>query len=362
MNIIILAGGSGTRLWPMSRSKKSKQFTAVIGEKTLLETTLNRFAGVYPKSKIFISTTPQCINNIKKILPDFPEKNIIVEPERRDTAAAMGYVAGFMSLIEPDEPMVFIPSDHYIRNTAKFLEVLKVAEENIKKTGKLIDVGIVPETPSTALGYTNIGKRISNQAGIEIYEFLGHKEKPVYEKAKEYIKSGDYLWHGNFYMWTPKFFLQAFKKYAPEVYSPLEKVIKLLEQKGESKEIAQRYSEIPRVMIDYAVTEKMSPKDILIIKGEFGWSDIGDWNVLHKKATLEKDESGNVFKGDWINLDTTQSLIYSYSGKVVATIGVDDMIIVDTPDALLVCPKGRSQDVKKIVEEMKKSKKRRKYL
>jgi mannose-1-phosphate guanylyltransferase len=362
MKIIILAGGSGTRLWPMSRAAKSKQFNAVIGEKTLLETTLDRFAGSYAPHKIFISTTPQCLANVRQILPSFSKENIIIEPEGRDTAAAMGYVSGFMSLLDPDEPMVFIPSDHYIKDTAKFLEVLQVAEEKIKDTGKLVDVGIVPESPSTALGYTKIGKMLSNKNGIEIYEFLGHKEKPVYEKAKKYLESGNYLWHGNFYMWTPKLFLEAFKKYSPEVYNPLHKVIKFLQEKKSEKEIALQYSKIPRVMIDYAVTEKMNPRDIFIIKGDFGWSDIGDWDVLHKKAVLEKDKEGNLFQGDWVGLDTSQSLIYSYPEKIVATIGVDDMIIVDTPDALLVCPKGRSQDVKKIVEKMKKDRKRKKYL
>ncbi len=362
MQIVILAGGRGTRLWPLSRTGKSKQFNAITGEKTMLEITLNRFLGSYPKEKIFISTTPECLENVTKTLPDFPQEQIIVEPEMRDTAAAMGFVAGFLSLKNPDEPLAFIASDHHIHNQAKFLEILKVAEQEIKATGKLLDVGIVPEGPSTALGYTRIGQRIKVENGVEIFEFLGHKEKPEYKVAQEYVKSGEYLWHGNFYMWTPSAFLGAFETYAPEIYQKLKEIVELLKAKAPAEKIKSIYQEIPKVMIDLALTEKMNSHDILIIKGEFGWSDIGGWDVLHKKLAVKQDEQGNLVKGEWVGIDTSQSLIYSYPGKLVATIGVDDLVVVDTPDALLICPKGRSQEVKKMVEEIKKLRDGEKYL
>ncbi|MBD3244506.1 MAG: hypothetical protein GF335_00750 [Candidatus Moranbacteria bacterium] len=387
MNIVILAGGSGTRLWPMSRTNKSKQFSKIIGNKTLLEVTLDRFKNNYPQKNIYISTIPQYCQNIKEILPNFPLENIIVEPDKRDTAAAMGYVASVLYLKEPDEPMIFVASDHYIGNEDLFINALKVAEKEIRRTRKMFDIGIVPDYPSTALGYTKIGKRLKKDSDVKIYEFLGHKEKPTYEKAKGYVSSGEYLWHGNFYMWTPRLFLKAFKKYAPDIYIHLKKIIKLIRQNGIKtsdgkgmevipcqmpinfdqlpafkKKIFETYSQIRKEMIDYAITEKMDNSEIRIIKGEFFWSDVGNWNDLHKKLVTSKDSKGNLVKGDWVGIDTTQSIIYTHKNKLVATIGLDDIVIVDTPDALLVCPKGRAQDVKQIIDKIKLNKKRDKYL
>lgn len=362
MNIVILAGGSGTRLWPMSRQKKAKQFNAIINHKTMLENTIERFSGSYPARNIFISTNKENLDNVLMLLPDFPRENIIIEPEKRDTAAAMGYVCAVMSLKAPDEPLAFIASDHYIMDKERFLATLAVAEEKIKKTKKLVDIGITPESPSTALGYTHIGKKLDKNNGVEVYEFLGHTEKPKHKIAQEYVKSGNYLWHGNFYMWTPRLFLSAFKKYAPEIYGPLKIIAGLLKKGGDEQAIAKTYKKIPKVMIDYALTEKMSPKDILIIRGDFGWSDIGSWDVLHKKLSVSADEQGNLVKGKWMGIDTSQSIVYSCCDKLVATIGVGDLVVIDTEDVLLVCPKGRSQDVKKMVEMLKEQKKYNKYL
>ncbi|MBD3300577.1 MAG: NTP transferase domain-containing protein [Candidatus Moranbacteria bacterium] len=374
MKIVILAGGSGTRLWPMSRRNSPKQFSKVMGKKTLLEITLNRFKKEYSLDKIYISTTPGYYKNVIKILPDFKVQNIIVEPEKRDTAAAMGYVAAVLSVDDPSEPLAFVASDHYIKDNNLFLQTLEIAEAEIKRTGKLLDIGIVPEYPSTALGYTRIGAQVRTEKGIEIYEFLGHKEKPSYKVAQKYFDKREYLWHGNFYMWTPEMFLEAFKKYAPEVYKPLEEIRDILKKDKKSivykgrrstkKQmlIGKIFRKIPKTMIDYAITEKMKPRDILIIKGEFGWSDVGSWNDLHKRMLNKADSKGNLVKGNWMGVDTTHSLVYTTSGKMVATIGLDDMVIVDTKDALLVCPRGRSQDVKAIIEKLKKNKKRKKYL
>lgn len=354
MNIIILAGGSGTRLWPMSRKKKAKQFNKIVNQATMLENTLDRFKDDYKKENIYISTNLESYDNVLKVVPDFPKDNIIIEPEKRDTAAAMGYVCAFMSIEHPDEPLAFIPSDHYIKDPVKFLASIKAAEGKILSTKKLVDIGITPESPSTALGYTWIGKKVDDVNGIAIYEFLGHKEKPELELAKQYFESGEYLWHANFYMWTPRLFLEAFKKYAPDIYAPLEDIIGLLKTKDYEK-VAEVYAKIPKTMIDYAVTEKMDPKDILIIKGEFGWSDIGSWDVLHKKLDSNADDKGNLVKGQWVGIDTAKSLIYAEGKKLVATVGIEDMIIVDTKDALLICPKDRCQDVKKLVELIQKS-------
>lgn len=351
MRIVILAGGGGSRMWPISRSDRPKQLCDLISEKTMLEETIDRFSD-YPKEKIFIATTKELLSKIRKTLPEFPQENIIIEPSRRDTAPAMGYAALRLSLLDEDEPIAFIPSDHYIGRIDIFLKSIKEAGKVIEETGRLLDISIHPTIPTTSLGYTKVGKKEFERDGIEFFEFLKHVEKPDYKTAQGYLEEGSYLWHANYYMWTPKFFLGAYKKYAPKIYEGLMKIKELIE-KNDEEEIDRVYSEMERISIDYAITEKMDSKELLIIKGAFEWKDIGAWDTLHENLMTKTDERRNLVKGSRLNIDTSGSIIYGKDEKLIATIGIDDLVIIDTDDALLVCPKSRAQDVKKIVEELK---------
>ncbi|MFA6296098.1 MAG: sugar phosphate nucleotidyltransferase [Patescibacteria group bacterium] len=360
LKIVILAGGTGTRFWPQSRESTPKQFSKIIADKTMIELTYERFLADFKKEDIYFSTNQKFAKIIKKIFPKVSKENIIIEPEKRDTAPAMGFVAAYLDNKFPNDPMVFIPSDHYIADVKKFIQSLKLASKFIEKTGKMMDIAITPNFPSTVLGYTHIGKKSQETNGIKIYEFKGHVEKPDYKTAERYLKAGDYLWHANFYMWTPKLFLEAYKKYSPIHYKSLAKIKEYLKNK-DLKKADDEFKKMPKDSIDYAITEKMDPKDVLIIKGEFGWSDIGAWDVLYDQLSKEQDASKNMVKAVWEGLDTTGCLVYGPKDKIIATIGVDDMIIIDTPDALLVCPQSRAQDVKKIVESLK-AKKKEKYL
>lgn len=352
MRVVILAGGSGSRLWPMSRSDVPKQFCKLTSDKTMLEETLDRFKD-YPAEKKFIATTKKLASEIKQILPDFPEENIIIEPEKRDTAPAMGFNAVHLGLQDMDEPMVFVASDQQINKVDEFLNVLEQAETVIKETGKMLDISIYPTEPNTALGYTKVGKKVIDKNGVEFYEFLGHKEKPGFETAKRYLEEGDYFWHANYYMWTPQKFLEAYQKYAPEMYEILKKIEAEIKGANNQEVIAELYGQMEKISIDYAIAEKMNPKDVLIIKGEFGWRDIGTWDTLYENLLSRADKRKNVIKANVVTKDTSGTMIYGNKDKLIATIGVDDMVIVDTDDALLVCPKSRAQDVKKIIEELK---------
>lgn len=352
MQIVILAGGGGSRLWPMSRSDKPKQFCRLISEKTMFEETLERFKD-FPQEKIYIATTKDLLSQVQALIPNFPVENIIVEPGRRDTGPAMGYAATFLNLINPDEPVAFIPSDHYIGRTDRFLNSIREAEGVIKETGKMLDISIYPTVPNTALGYTKIGIKKFEKNGVEFYEFLAHKEKPDFATAKEYIEAGNYLWHANYYMWTPKKFLEAYEKYAPELFSKLKEIAGLMKTKDKEAEIKKIYLSMNKISIDYAVTEKMDPKSVLIIQGEFDWKDIGAWDTLYENLLTKTDERRNLVRGERLNIDTSGCIIYGNDKKLIATVGVDDLVIVDTDDALLICPKGRSQEVKKAVEELK---------
>jgi len=362
MKVVILAGGTGTRFWPMSRKSLPKQFCAITSKEPMIKCTYDRYTKVFKKSDIYISCNEKFVPLIKKILKGFPDNHFIVEPEKRDTAPAMGYAAAFMAVKFANEPMVFAPSDHFFAEEGKFLKSLKTAEEFIKKSGKFLDVGAVPTFPSTVLGYTRVGSIFKKENGTEVYRFKGHVEKPDYKKAKKYLEAGDYLWHVNYYMNTPAKFLEAYKKYQPAMHKQLLEIKALFATAKKSNDynkekIYEVYGKLKKDSFDYAITEKMSPNDFLIIKGDFGWSDVGAWDVLYEQLSREVDNEKNLIRANWQGVDTNECLVYGKKDKMIATIGLSNMVVVDTDDALLICPKGRSQDVKKIVDQIKKNKK-----
>ena len=359
MNAVILAGGVGMRLWPMSRSKKPKQFFNVIGNEPLIRDTYRRLLRFFPAEKIFLSISPGFEAHPHEHFPDIPADHIFIEPEKRDTGPAMGYVAALLELQDPDEPLVFIPADHYIGDEELFLRCLAVGEKLVRETGKLVDIGIKPTFPSTVLGYTKIAERIRTEGGIEVFAFAGHREKPPYETAKKFLEDGSYLWHANYYMWTPRRFLEAIGRYHPEAGKILRAIQSLCHSEGAERlknpegsfagaqdDISSLYSALPKISFDYAVTEKMNVEDVLIIRGDFGWSDIGTWDTLYDRLA---DGEKNLVKGQCVTIDTNGSLIYGPADKLITVVGLDNIVVVDTGDALLVCRRDEAQRVKDLV-------------
>ncbi len=355
MKYVILAGGGGTRLWPLSRSSRPKQFLRLIDDRTLLELTVERLGKDIPSSKLFFSVTEETAHFVRELFPKVSEDQLIIEPEKRDTGPAMGFVAAVLELSDPDEPIAFLPSDHFIRDTERFVQSLQVADDLIRETGCLLDIGVIPTWPNTNLGYTRVGERKFERNGIAIHQFRGHTEKPPIEEAEAFVASGEYLWHANYYMWTPRRFLEAYETYAPETAATLRTIQKLWKQ-GDRAGVAREYATLEKISIDYAITEKIDPSRVLIVQAPFDWSDVGLWSVL--KKLREENPNDNVASGsELLAIDSQNCLVYGEKKKVIATVGVRDLLVVDTGDALLVCRNDRDQDIKLVVEELKRRQK-----
>lgn len=350
MLAVVLAGGGGTRLWPRSRRAAPKQFLRLFGDKTLLELTADRVAGVIRPDQLFFAVTAATRPLLERIYPQLPSSQVLEEPERRDTGPAMGFAAAVLAVRWPDEPLVFLPSDHFIRDVDRFRATLQAADSLIRETGCLVDVGVVPTWPNPNLGYTRVGERLETRAGVEVFAFRGHVEKPTPDRAAALIAAGDHLWHANYYAWTPRRFLEAFVQYAPALGQGLTEIQRLW-QRGDHAAVARVYGTLEKISIDFAVTEKLDPSKVRILRAPFDWSDVGLWGTL--KQLNEENPTDVVVEGaTHVGLDARDSLIVAPPGKVVATVGIDGLVIVDTPDALLVARKDRDQDVKKVVEQL----------
>ncbi|MEK7512327.1 MAG: sugar phosphate nucleotidyltransferase [Patescibacteria group bacterium] len=359
MKIVIMAGGGGTRLWPLSRQNQPKQFSKIIGEQTMYEETLERFADSFSIENIYVCLNNNLLEQAKKLSPRILDANYIIEPERRDTGPAMAFVSAFLVNEFPDEPIAFIPSDHFIGDRKKFLNAINLADKLIRENGQMLDIAITPTFPSTVLGYTQIGKKSAHsENGIEVFEFLGHTEKPEFEIAKKYLENGSYLWHASYYMWTPAKILNAYKEYCPQDANNIEKMIEGF-RKNEMQLSHAAFKELAKTSFDYAITEKMDPKQVLIIKGDFGWSDVGAFDVLYDAQKTKVDDCGNLISGNYLGRDSSNCFVSGRPDKLIATVGLNDFIVVDTDDVLLICPKSKSQEVKKLVEQAEREGKER---
>lgn len=349
MNIfnVIMAGGGGTRFWPMSRQASPKQLLNLSGVDTLINETIDRISSISDKNNLYIVTNETQSDLLKETVQDkCIHANVLQEPSARNTAAAIGFAAFSIMKKHGDGIMCVYPADHYIKDEEGYINTINYAIKVASENDKLVTIGINPTFPSTGYGYINFDKDESyNNGAYKVLEFV---EKPNYEKAKTYVKSQKYVWNSGMFVWKVSKILEDFKRYLPKVYDKLEQLSKYIGTDQESKMIKQIYPTIPSISIDYGIMERSD--DVVVVPGEFGWNDVGSWDVLG--AIYDTDEQGNIKRGETITIDTENSVVYS-EDKLIATVGIKDLIVVSTEDAVMVCKKDKAQDVKLIVEKLK---------
>lgn len=339
---VIMAGGGGTRFWPLSRKKLPKQLLNLSGNGLMINETIERMANFINRENIFIVTTKEQADKMNELV-DEGINNILVEPSARNTAACIGYAAMEIVKKHGDGVMCILPSDHHIKDEEEFTRILNIAIEEAYSEDKLVTIGITPTFPSTGYGYINFDRE--DKSSIKKVEAF--VEKPNYETALKYIKSKEYLWNSGMFIWKASVILQNFERFLPRVSNILIKIGEAMNTSNEYKVIEELYTKIPSISIDYGIMERSD--NVVVIEGDFGWSDVGSWDTLG--AIYETDEFGNIITGEQINLETYNCISYS-DKRLIATMGIRDTIIVETEDVVLVCAKDKAQDVKKIVERL----------
>lgn len=357
LKIVLFCGGTGTRMWPASRKDKPKQFQPLVGNESMFEGAVRRIKKGFPIKDVFVITGRQYVGHVVQQEPDLPLENIIIEPEMRDTAAAMGYAAAVLDK-KFDNPIVasLWAADHLVKNDDEFIKALKAAHDFAKETGKMVSIDVNPTYPNIHVGYIKVGNMIKKFDGLAIFEFSKHIEKPDLATAKKFLQSWEYLWHAGYNVWHTQQMLAFYKKFVPKLYSGLLKIQAAWGKDNQDEVVRKIYPDFEKVSVDYAIFEKVDTSEIVVLSADLGWSDIGAWNIL--KDELAENENDNVIKGNVFEEGSRNCLIYNNSqGKVIATIGLEDLIVVDTPDALLVAQKDKIAEVKKIIERLKEQKK-----
>lgn len=343
---LIMAGGGGTRLWPLSRFNMPKQLLNLTGKEIMINETIMRIGQSIDTRKVFIITNENQAKKMREVTEKFiNSRNIISEPYARNTAACIGLAAMKIYKKYGDGVMVVTPSDAYVQDNEEYARVLDKAIEFARVNNNIVTIGIKPTYPATGYGYIKFEK--TDETVKKVMCFV---EKPNFELAKEYLESGNFLWNSGIFVWKVSLILECLKTYLPNIYNTLQEFSKYIDSPRESVKLKEIYENIESISIDFGVMEKAN--NIMVIEGNFGWNDVGSLDTL--AITNPLNEKGNVEKGNILNLSTTNSVIYS-TEKLIATFGLDNIVIVETKDAILVCPKDKAQDVKKIVEKLNES-------
>jgi mannose-1-phosphate guanylyltransferase len=345
---LIMAGGSGTRFWPRSRELRPKQFHSVFNDKTLIESTVNRFLALIPKENIYIISKLLHKEEMDKNNLSIPGKNILYEPSGKNTLPCIGLAVLYIQQIYPEGIMVVSPADHIVGDPEQFGDTIENACNIALKYNGIVTVGITPDHPATGYGYIRSAAEIETGSELKAFKVNRFVEKPDIKAALEYISSGEYFWNSGIFVFKCSVLWEAIRRFAPEIYNSLAEIKNLINIPSNEAEINRIYNSINGNSIDYAIMEKAD--NVYVIRGNFPWNDLGTWEQVYELT--EKDEFNNAASGEVLFEDTSGTYACSQNG-IIALVGVKDLIVVQEGNATLVCQRGKAEEVKKLVERLK---------
>jgi mannose-1-phosphate guanylyltransferase len=345
---MIMAGGGGTRLWPMSRQETPKQLLPLIEDDSMFKVSVRRLAPLFAPEQIFVVTGRMYYDVMHNDVPEIPLENFIIEPYGRDTAPAAALGLSVIHKRDPQAVVAILTADHHITRKDKFRDVLRAAYE-LACAGHIVTLGLSPTYPATGFGYIRQGQALAQINGFQAYHSLGFTEKPDEATAARFIESGEYSWNSGMFIWKTSTALREFQRQQPEMYNQFVQIAGAVDTPNFEDVLASVWDNIRKISLDFAVME--NAENIIVIPVDIGWNDVGSWGALFE--VLKLDRNGNHFKGKSpvnVIIDTRNTLVYS--DKLTVTIGIEDLVIVETPDALLLCHKDRTQDVKEVVNKL----------
>jgi len=346
---LIMAGGKGERFWPKSRTNLPKQFLNISGNKSMIQQAVQRLEKLMNIQRIFVVTNELYAELIRAQIPHLPAENIIIEPVGRNTAPCIALSTLYIEERYPDSTIIVLPSDHIIKNEDEFVDILRTATEVSQQGENIVTLGITPTYPETGYGYIESSNEKTVVNSLEVHKVNRFVEKPDSDTAKDYLLAGNYFWNSGMFIWKSSTILKNFERYMPELYE-ITLNIKMNISEGAPPEYLNReFMQMPDVSIDYGIMERA--ERIYVIPCKFGWDDVGSWNALDR--INDRDDNGNVIRGNILNIDTKRCIIESNNGKLVATLGIEDLIVVDTEDVTLICSKEKAQEMKLLIKELR---------
>ena len=344
---LILAGGSGERFWPLSRRNRPKQLLRLVSKRTLLEETVDRLDGLVPPDRVLVLTNVEQEKAVRDLLKKFPKENIIAEPAKRDTAAAVALGAGWVAARDHSATMLALPADHVIADRGAFQETMKTAAAAASETGALVTIGIKPTWACPGFGYIEQGEpvRLRENGTIAVHRVVRFREKPNVDLAESFLRKGNFRWNAGMFVWSVPTVLSEFNRHAPELADFISQV---RSPKDLDKILREQFAKLPRISFDYAIMEKADR--VLVVEASFDWDDVGSWQAVARY--FKKDEHGNVGNRALTALDASDNIVFNDGTTTIALLGIHNLIVVRTGDAILICHRHQAERIKNLVAKL----------